>query len=85
MSEWSPIDAPESQWSTIDTGSGAGWGAVGDGGNCGDWEGISNDTGCDDFDNLLCWILGSGRWADACFWRDLSLWNDGVADYQAVA
>ena len=61
------------------------WVRIDNAGNCGEWSEIGDDTDCKDFDNWRCWILDTGFWADACYWRDLSLWNDGVPDYQAVA
>ena len=53
--------------------------------DCGEWTQVGDDTNCRDFDSWRCWILDTGKWSDSCFWRDLSLWNDGVPDYQAVA
>ena len=85
MSEWKPIDAPEGQWSVVDTDTGDAWGSVVNDSDCGEWSELPGDGDCNDFDNWLCWILDTGKWSDACFWRDLSLWDDGVRDYEPVA
>ena len=61
------------------------WKKIDDSSDCGEWDQIADGGDCLDFDNWRCWILDTGRWSDACYWRDLSLWNDGVPDYVGVA
>jgi hypothetical protein len=39
----------------------------------GSGQGVSTPT-------VLCWLLATGFWNDACFWVDTSIWNDGPAD-----
>lgn len=85
MSDWKPINAPETKWSTIDAGSADAWTPVGDNANCGEWDGVAGGGDCLDWDAHLCWILDTGSWADTCYWVDLKLWNDGVPFWGEVA
>ena len=85
MSDWKPINAPETKWSTIDAGPSDAWSAINNDGDCGDWAGVDADGDCLDWDAHLCWILQSGYWADSCFWKDLALWNDGQPIWGEVA
>lgn len=71
---WSRIDADDAQWNTL-----------ADGSDCDQWSEIDAGGSCLDFDGHLCWILDTGRWSDPCFWRDLSLWNDGTPFWGEVA
>ena len=63
-------------WTKIE-GVSANWAELNDGstGDCLDWDSLSH----------VCWILGAGSWSDTCFWRDLSLWNDGQESWGAAA
>ena len=85
MSDWNPIDAPEGQWQAVKPDVGSTWSAVGDNGDCGEWDGIAGGGDCADWGAHLCWILDTGRWADACFWGDLKLWDDGTPFWGEVA
>lgn len=64
---------------------GDGWNKIDDSDNCGEWTQVDDGGDCLSWDNHLCWILDTGSWSDSCFWRDLSLWNDGVPDFIEVA
>lgn len=72
--EWTRVTADDTQWTSVSTG-----------GDCADWDQINAGGDGLDFDGLLCWILDTGRWSDSCYWRDLSLWNDGVEPWAEVA
>lgn len=61
-------------WTKIE-GAGADWTELNDGGDCKEWDSLSQ----------VCWILDTGAWKDMCFWRDLSLWNDGAEPWAEVA
>ena len=64
---------------------GDGWKKIDDSSGCGEWTKIDAGGDCVGFDGLLCWILDTGRWSDSCYWRDLSLWNDGVNPWSEAA
>jgi len=84
VSDWTRKPKADGEWSRIRS-SGADWSPVAKDGGCDPWTGVDNGGSCMDFDGLLCWILDTGRWSDRCFWRDLSLWNDGVEPWAEVA
>lgn len=84
MSEWKPITAPEGQWTTVASGDSSTWSKV-EGGDCSGWDGVDGEGDCLDWGAHLCWILETGKWADACFWGDLKLWNDGTDWWGEVA
>ena len=67
------------------SGCGDEWTKIDDSSNCGEWSEVIDGGDCLSWDNHLCWILQHGYWSDSCYWRDLSLWNDGRPDFIEVA
>lgn len=85
---WEPVNDAGSGWSKVGADTGEGWTVISEG-SCDSWNVITDDgsSDCLDWDspNRVCWILDTGSWSDSCFWRDLSLWNDGQEPWSQAA